>query len=447
MKALLMKRKKKTFSLAPIYIVKRKFTSYPVTNTKELKIKMLNWSKQFSIFCLLDDEQYDLSKSEFEYLVGAGALKTLQLSSGNAFTQLQEFVSEQKDWALGHLSYDLKNEVEELNSSNFDGIQFPDLFFFIPEVLLILKNGELKIGTVNQSADEVYNELMALPFQTSPSVQVSKPLKNRLSKENYVDTILKLQKHILLGDCYEINYCQEFYAEEFTIDPIASYLKLIELSPNPFSGFYKLNDNYLLCASPERFIKKKGDKIISQPIKGTAKRDLKKIEEDEKSKAQLLNSPKERSENVMITDLVRNDLSKIAKEGSVRVEELFGIYSFPQVHQMISTVAAESATDDIGEILHATFPMGSMTGAPKKRVMELIEGYEETKRGIFSGALGYITPKGEFDFNVVIRSIMYNAANKYLSIQAGSAITFYSNPEDEYEECLLKVSAMKKAVS
>jgi para-aminobenzoate synthetase component 1 len=150
----------------------------------------------------------------------------------------------------------------------------------------------------------------------------------------------------------------------------------------------------------------------------------------------------------MIVDLVRNDLSKICSAASVKVEELFGIYSFPQVHQMISTVSGQLRSDiHFIEAIKATFPMGSMTGAPKKRVMELIEQYEQTRRGIFSGAVGYITPEGDFDFNVVIRSIMYNAASKYLSFQAGSAITFYSDPEKEYEECLLKAAAIKKVLS
>ena len=157
-----------------------------------------------------------------------------------------------------------------------------------------------------------------------------------------------------------------------------------------------------------------------------------------------MNSAKDRSENVMVVDLVRNDLSKVCKEGTVRVDELYGIYSFPQVHQMISTVSGELKEEVcFTDILKATFPMGSMTGAPKNKVMHLIEKYEQTKRGIFSGAVGYISPNGDFDFNVVIRSIMYNADTSYLSFQTGSAITFYSDPEKEWEECLLKAEAIK----
>ena len=224
-------------------------------------------------------------------------------------------------------------------------------------------------------------------------------------------------------------------------------MQLGEISPNPFSAFYRLDDKYLMCASPERFLKRTGNHIISQPIKGTAKRVLADVEQDALSKAGLLHNEKERSENVMIVDLVRNDLSKVCVEGSVRVEELFEVLSFPQVHQMISTVGCELVENILfTDIIKATFPMGSMTGAPKKRVMELIEQYEGTKRGLFSGSVGYIKPDGDFDFNVVIRSILYNSSSNYLSVQAGSAITFACIPEREYEECLMKVEGMRKVL-
>ena len=252
-----------------------------------------------------------------------------------------------------------------------------------------------------------------------------------------------MQQHILRGDCYEINFCQEFFAKKTIIDPVATYKKLSAVSPNPFSALYKMNDQWLICASPERFLKKQGTKILSQPIKGTSKR-IDNSEKDKLSKDELFNSAKDRSENVMVVDLVRNDLSKLCKEGTVQVDELYGVYSFPQVHQMISTISGELKADiSFSTIVKAAFPMGSMTGAPKQRAVTLIEKYEQTKRGIFSGALGYISPEGDFDFNVVIRSIMYNAATAYLSFQTGSGITFYSDPEKEWEECLLKATAIK----
>ena len=426
--------------------MKRTFTSYPVTDTGIVKQRMLNWSKQFSIFCLLNDQQPGVSSS-FECLLGAGAIAKIEVEEGLAFESLQRFVDEQKDWCLGHLSYDLKNETEELTSSHEDNILFPGLFFFVPEVLLLLKDKELQIGVCDKDPDLIFKNILStspLSDQTPSSVK----LTSRFSKEEYINTIEKLRGHILKGDCYEINFCQEFYNVNADIDPINAYNKLSSVSPNPFSALYRLNSKYLLCASPERYLKKSGSDIISQPIKGTAKRDLSDNTKDDRSKEELITSVKERSENVMIVDLVRNDLSKVADEATVKVTELFGIYSFPQVHQMISTVAATlSPGCGLAEIFKATFPMGSMTGAPKKRVMELIEKYERTKRGIFSGAIGYISPEGDFDFNVVIRSIMYNAESKYVSVQVGSAITFYCNAEDEYKECLLKLYAMEAALS
>ncbi len=426
--------------------VNRKFTSYPVDNFTEIKSKMLNWTNQFNIFCLLDNNQYNFSNPQFECLLAAGSIKTLQSFAGNAFKELQDFVHGERDWIFGHLAYDLKNEIENLSSQNFDGIQFPDLFFFVPEIILILKKDSLEIGIVEGDANIVFKNILSATVnkKTIKSIPV---IKSRFLKEEYIETVKKIQQRILRGDCYEINFCQEFYSENCEIDPLEIYLKLSRLSPNPFAGFYKLNDKFLLCSSPERYLKKIGNKIFTQPIKGTSKRNLENAIEDERNKRDLSENKKEISENVMVVDLVRNDLSKFCIEGSVNVDELFGLYTFPQVHQMISTVSGIlDENTALADILKATFPMGSMTGAPKKSVMRLIEQYEKTKRGLFSGAIGYIHPKGDFDFNVVIRSLLYNSTNNYVSIQAGSAITFYSEPEKEYEECMLKMEIMKKVM-
>ena len=431
----------------------RSFTSYPVNNFVEVKSKMLNWTKQFNIFCLLDNHQYNPDiypdHSQFECLLAAGSIKTLQPpNAGGAFEALQEFVEEQKDWIFGHLAYDLKNETEALSSQNHDGIHFPDLFFFVPQIIVILKKESLGIGIIEGDADIIYNNIFSEEKDLSTIKGITPHLISRFSRDEYLDTIKNIKHNILRGDCYEINFCQEFYAENFEIDPLDTYVKLSQLSPNPFGGFYRLHDKFLLCSSPERYLKKVGSKIYSQPIKGTARRNLLNKEEDESNKKKLSSSKKEISENVMVVDLVRNDLSKVCLEGSISVEELFGVYTFPQVHQMISTITGTIDKQfSFIEILKATFPMGSMTGVPKKKVMQLIEKYERTKRGIFSGGLGYITPGGDFDFNVVIRSIVYNSTNKYVSMQAGSAITFYSEPENEYEECLVKIEAMKKVLS
>ena len=425
----------------------RQSTTFPIKNFTEFKIKMLNWANRFNIFCLLDNQQYHFDTPAFECLLAVGCKEKIELTAGNAFERLTQFYSKQNDWLFGHIGYDIKNEVEQLSSDNFDGIKFPDICFFVPEIILQLSNQQVTVfyedGTAEAIIDAIKNTspiIKALPVKPTD-------INSRFRRPEYLDSVNTIRQHILRGDCYELNFCQEFFAEDIAIDPLSVYHHLVDYSPNPFSALYKLDDKYCICASPERYIKRTGNKIISQPIKGTTKRDLKDAAIDEANKQHLINSAKERSENVMVVDLVRNDLSKICIEDSVKVEELFGIYSFPQVHQMISTVSGEVSSDTTWiDIIKATFPMGSMTGAPKKKVMELIELFEKTKRGLFSGAVGYINPNGDFDFNVVIRSILYNTTAQYLSFQVGSAITYYSDAEKEYEECLLKVEAIVKVL-
>ena len=409
-----------------------------------MKVKVLNWTQQFNTFCFLDNHQYQIEPHSMECLLAAGVKRQLKVNAGNALEQLQHFLDDKKSWLFGHLAYDLKNEIENLSSSHPDNINFPDLFFFEPEIIIRLTENEMIVEGDNPAL------VFAAVCGTLPitgTIINSVKIQNRLSQQDYIGVINDLKQHILRGDCYEINFCQEFFATNAVINPMSVYKKLSTVSPNPFSALYRVNDQWLICASPERFIKKEGTRILSQPIKGTATRVLNNQVRDDKSKEDLKNSSKDRSENVMVVDLVRNDLAKVCEEGTVKVDELYGIYSFPQVHQMISTISGELKKDiSFSAVIRSVFPMGSMTGAPKKRVMELIEKYEQTKRGIFSGAVGYITPDGNFDFNVVIRSIMYNAKSNYLSYQAGSGITFYSEPENEWEECLLKAAAIKKVL-
>ena len=405
---------------------------------------MLNFGIRFSNFCFLDNHEYNFDKS-YECIAGAGTASAIIGGKNSGLLQLAQFQKENNDWIFGHVNYDVKNQIEHLYSNNFDGIQIPDFIFFVPEIIFILSNDAVSIGVYpGNNPDTIFNELSKV---TKPLKTFQSPhLLSRFSKEAYLETVKKLQEHIARGDCYEICFCHEFFAENIEIDPVNVFKKLSDLSPNPFSAFYKYEEKYLMCASPERFLKKIKNTILSQPIKGTSKRGN-NIKEDEEEKKALQLNEKERSENTMIVDLVRNDLSKICTEGSVMVKEYLKIYSFPQVHQMISTISGNLRENiSFSEILSATFPMGSMTGAPKKRVMELIEQYEKTKRGLFSGTVGYINPGGDFDFNVVIRSILYNEENNYLSIQAGSAITFKSDPHKEYEECNIKIEAMRQAL-
>ena len=407
------------------------------------KNQLLDWSQQFREMVFLDSNNYHQKQSSFDCVLAVDAFTSIKTDFHNAFEDLKQYQQQTKDWLFGYLSYDVKNDVEDLHSNNFDGLHFPDLFFFQPKKLFLLKGNRLEVRYLQLCDDEIESDLIDIENNCQLSIincQLS--IQQRISKESYIAKVNQMLEHIYRGDIYEANFCMEFYAENAIIEPVKIYQKLNAISKPPFAIFFKNNEQYLLCASPERYLRKEGNKVISQPIKGTAKR-FSDLVLDEKSKTELETNPKERSENIMIVDLVRNDLSHTAIKGSVEVEELCGIYTFEQLHQMISTVVSNvSTTTSPVEILRTTFPMGSMTGAPKISAMKIIEELEETKRGLYSGAVGYFSPENDFDFNVVIRSILYNAQEKYVSFSVGSAITSQSNPEREYEECLLKAKAM-----
>lgn len=407
---------------------------------QEVKQQMLSWADQFNVCCFLDNHQYDLAHHSVECLLGVGVIDVFE-PSADFFASLNLFTSTSNDWIFGHFSYDCKNYIEALTSNNPDHINFPDCFLFVPQITVELQANELKIGVVDDNAATVFVEIIKFepPNAKLPEVH----FQPRIPHGEYLQIIEKLKQHIRRGDCYEINFCQEFYCHA-QLSFIDVYRHLQQESPNPFSAYYKIDDKHLACASPERYIQKVGNTILSQPIKGTAKRHADSAV-DEQQKQSLQASSKDRSENVMIVDLVRNDLSKVCDEGSVKVDELMGVYSFPNVHQMISTISGKiKAGQSFADIFRATFPMGSMTGAPKKKVMQLMEHYEVSRRGIFSGSVGYISPNGDLDFNVVIRSVMYNSSSAYMSYHVGGAITFNSDPQQEYEECRLKASAIEK---
>ncbi|WP_236652699.1 anthranilate synthase component I family protein [Chitinophaga vietnamensis] len=398
----------------------------------------------------MDNNNYPSPYHQYEAILAADAVANLEMPAGKAFPALQQFYDLHRDWLFGHLSYDLKNETAPgLYSRHRDGIGFPDLYFFQPRYVLLLEAGRVSIGGLaltRAAASEIYQTCLRMPVTVSEAVIAPQPLQSRLGHSDYIAAVKALQAHILRGDCYEVNFCRESYLEGVSVDPAALFKRLNALSPAPFAAYYRLHHRHMACSSPERFLHKNGQQLISQPIKGTSRKDTDPAT-DRQLQELLRNNPKERAENIMVVDLVRNDLSHTAVRGSVQVAELCGIYSFAHVHHMISTVTAElSPQQPLSAAISQAFPMGSMTGAPKIRVMELIETYEQTRRGLYSGAVGYITPEGNFDFNVVIRSILYNAASQYLSFQTGSAITFYSDPEKEWEECLLKADALKRAL-
>ena len=411
-------------------------------NREDLLNILLNLSHNIDYISLLvSNLRQNVSSLPQEYinydlLAGVGA-KDILISNNNSFEKLHDFHNYRKDWLFGYLSYDLKNEIEELQSSHSDEFNSDNLFFFTPEYVLLLNNDILEIQTYH-SKEKCDKFVESFNYSDLPDSTLEVEFSMRDDKESYLKKLESIKEHIQRGDIYELNYCQEFFSSESNIIAESIFLELNKRMQTPFSSFLKLKDKYVLSASPERFLKKRGSHILSQPIKGTRKRGGTKNEDNDLINA-LKRSQKDISENVMIVDLVRNDLSIFAKKESVKVEELCKVYSFKKVHQMITSISCQIDSDiRFTDVLKATFPMGSMTGAPKVRAMELIEYFEEFKRGVFSGAIGYITPQADFDFSVVIRTILYNLANNYLSIGVGGAITIKSNPIQEYEECLIK---------
>ena len=422
-----------------------------INNTDQYKKQLLQWAQQFREVVFLDSNKYYQQYTSYDAVLAVDAFTSIKTDYHNAFEELKIYQQTTKDWLFGYLSYDLKNNTENLHSNNFDGLGFPDLFFFQPKKLFLLKGNQLEVHYLAMCDDEIEEDLdlimnYELSIDLSIDNQQSLTIEQRISQESYLEKAGQMLAHIHRGDIYEANFCMEFYAEDAQINPLLMYEKLNAISEPPFAVFFKNYKQYLLSASPERYIRKEGDKIISQPIKGTARRSYDAVEDKAIQKELSLNE-KERSENIMIVDLVRNDLSRTASKGSVQVEELCGAYAFKQVHHLISTVVSkvEEGTSPV-DVIRTTFPMGSMTGAPKISAMQIIEKLEETKRGLYSGAVGYFTPDGDFDFNVVIRSILYNEQNKYVSFSVGSAITSKAIPELEYEECLLKARAMRSVL-
>ncbi|RYD56373.1 MAG: anthranilate synthase component I family protein [Sphingobacteriales bacterium] len=427
-----MKRKKATYTLLP-------------GQYKELKKRMLNWGRPFSILLFLDSNDYRNKYSRYECLLAVGNSTDNCTSLENVW----QHHNTNRDWLFGHICYDYKNELEpKLTSAREAYFGFPLMHFFCPDTVCYISENKLAftIESLVSEPDDIY----ALIQQEGAEVVGDIPklsFTQKIGQAKYLDTISALRRHIADGDCYEINFCNKGYAENAYVAPLAVFNALNTLSPAPFAAYYRHQDNYMMCASPERYLHKHGETITSQPIKGTARRGQNEAE-DAQQKDVLKNSLKDQAENVMIVDLTRNDLARCCELGTVTVDELFGIYTFPQVHQMISTVSGKlKANVPFTDALRYSFPMGSMTGAPKVKVMQLIEQYEQARRELFSGTVGYITPEGDFDFNVVIRSLFYNSSVRYLAYQTGGAITYDSDPQAEWDEMRLKAWALERIFS
>lgn len=420
-------------------------TLLPIDDIERFKQQALLWANQFPVCCLLDNNSYTNNKYQsMEWKLAVDALDSVSENSGKAFEKLKSFQANKTADIFGFFSYELKNEVEALHSRNPDKLAFPHLYFFQPRYVLAIEQNKVRINRNYPEAFNIVEQIVNYKPQHKESTEAH--LQLRTSRADYLNNISIIKQKIVEGDFYEMNYCIEEFDDNVTINPVEVFQKLNAIAKAPFSSFFKLNDKYLLCASPERFLKKEGAKLISQPIKGTVKKGASDAE-NELLKMQLQQNEKERAENVMIVDLVRNDLARSCKPASVQVEELCGIYEFETVHQMISTVTAELRSEvHFTDAIRNAFPMGSMTGAPKVEVMKTIDAMEDFQRGLYSGSVGYISPQGDFDLNVVIRSIFYNSSSKYLSLRAGSAITFDSNDEAEWSEVMLKLEALKKSL-
>lgn len=428
----------------------RQSATYHIADIRTFKKKLLHWSAQYekTACCMGESTIQNGQYMSYDMVVGVDAISELSVDT-DCFNSLRQYYDQKKDWLFGYLCYDLKNEIEDLRSENSEHLHFPLLYFFQPKWVFQIRNDEIKIhfpeDVSRKEMQKLFQQIMQMTTDTGLTTAVG--TKRRISKHDYQHAFDSLMKNIARGDIYEVNFCQEYYAQDVAINPLQTFENLYALSHAPFSVYFRNDDQYLMCASPERFVKKDGQKLISQPIKGTRPRAL-DATTDQALVDELASCQKEQSENVMIVDLVRNDLSKTAQKGSVRVEELYGVYSFKQVHQMISTITSELVDDTHWvDAVKSVFPMGSMTGAPKIRAMQLIDDMEVFKRGLYSGSVGFVTPEEDFDFNVVIRSILYNAKQKYVSFAVGSAITSKASFEQEYNECEIKAKAMLEVLN
>lgn len=387
----------------------------------------------------------NMSNRNFAFLHYPAGKSFLCLGQIDAFSgdsvlnwnELDAFIEQHKNkFIVSLLGYDLKNSIENLSSHNRDEMEAPDWVYFVPESVYQIENEnfELVYGTENNT---MVQKLLFAPISQNERFE----LQPTINKSAYIQQVKLAQKQIQLGNCYELNFCQNFEVQHLhNLDTWSMFRHLHANTQAPFAAYLFWEGRAMIGASPERFIKKEGQHLLSQPIKGTRPRKS-NIDEDLAMKEELRNDIKERAENVMIVDLVRNDLTRVAKTGSIHVDELFGIYSFNAVHQMISTISCELKKDVLySEIIRALFPMGSMTGAPKISAMKNIEQLENFKRGWYSGSIGLMHPNGDFDMNVVIRSLLYNENKGYLSCPVGSAITILSDPEAEYEECMMKIN-------
>lgn len=419
----------------------------------QIKQRVLDFVSHKNTFAFFDSHHgksiaAPITGNRYAFLAMAGVYDEVKTSI-NALQALDAFVTKHRqnlDWICCLVSYDLKNEIEQLDSEGEEHIDFPTIHFFVPEIAITVdETGMLCVHSATEPPESVYRQLMEFKPNHVSNVNGCS-VKEKIDKQRYTDAFNQVIHHLRRGDIYEVTLCQQAVVSFNECDPTMLFSSLCENSPNPFSVLYKDGSKALVCSSPERFLRHDFDVLMSQPMKGTTRRSTDQYE-DARLKAALASSEKECAENVMIVDLVRNDLSKLAQKGSVKVDELFGVHTFATVHQMISSVSCHlQPNTGFASILKATFPMGSMTGAPKISAMKIIDRLEGFKRGMFSGTIGFFAPGGYFDFNVVIRTICVDLEKKLATVTAGGAITIHCELESEWQECLLKLKPQLHAL-
>ncbi len=419
--------------------------SFYLTNYSVFSQKAKLYASRFKACAILDSCTLmpPLDKGFYKLIIGLGNGDFIQ-PENNKLDFLFTTWNHTKTWMFGVLGYNLKNEIEKLSSLNKKCLGWPELLFFIPDLVITVSwSDELII--YGKNPERVYDLIVKTDLATLSEIGLKNNgyIKSDFDDITHCNTVNAVKEEIMNGNVYEMNLCSRFLYDNISIEnPYSLYDELLKISPSPFSAFFSLGNKYVISASPERYLAKNKKNLLSQPMKGTRPRGDDK-DEDEVLKTDLTNSIKDKAENVMIVDLVRNDLARVSLPGTVTVDELFGVYSFSHVHQMISTVSSEMEENYTWkDAIKATFPMGSMTGAPKIAAMKWIEKFEISDRELYSGGLGYIDPNGNFDFNVLIRSIFYDFNSSKLAYYAGGAITIDSDPEDEFTELTVKASAI-----
>ncbi len=353
------------------------------------------------------------------------------------------------DWWYGHVTYDHKEQLHGLRSPHAPETDLPSSEWHVPRWVIEWRAGHAVLHVRPDEDPHAVRELQERIAQPVRGHSGSMPgaWTSRTSRRQYLDQAAAFMQHIQRGDIYEVNYCIERQAHWPGLDPFAAFARLLERSAAPFAAFHRRGTQFTLCASPERFLTFQDERCWGEPMKGTRPRG-RTPEEDLQLKAELAADPKERSENIMALDVMRNDLSQVALPWSVKVEELCAVRSYPRVHQLVSTVTMQRRPD-IGpfDVVNAAFPMASMTGAPKHRAMQLIDVLEDQRRGLYSGTLGFFAPDGTGDLNVVIRAVRYDTTSGLARLSTGSALTAQCDPVKEWEECAVKARSVIEALS